>query len=113
MRNSNACRLLTTSLISAGLSHVVVERAHASALPNDAESKTLQVGDVGKRIVQYVQRASQDGFSGPVFAAKGGKPVAAVGVGSADLEGNVANTPATLFEIASATKPFTAAAVMR
>jgi CubicO group peptidase (beta-lactamase class C family) len=77
------------------------------------ERETLQVGEAGERIVAYVHRAQDYGFSGAVLAAKGGQVVAAVGVGTADLEGVSPNTPSTLFEIASATKQFTAAAVMR
>ena len=80
---------------------------------DDVEGKTLQVGELGKRIVGFVERAESAGFSGAVLAAKDGKVVAAVGVGSADLDGKTPNSPATLFEIASATKPFTAAATIR
>jgi CubicO group peptidase (beta-lactamase class C family) len=70
-------------------------------------------GDTGKRIVELVSRAESAGFSGAVLAANQGRVVAAVGVGSADLDGKVPNTPTTLFEIGSATKQFTAAAVLR
>lgn len=77
------------------------------------ETATVQNGEVGAKIVEWVKEAGECGFSGVVFAARDGKVVAAVGVGSADLEGAVPNTPATLFEIASATKQFTAAAVLR
>lgn len=48
-----------------------------------------------------------------MLAAIDGKVVAAVGVGHADLAGEVPNTPATLFEIASLTKQFTGAAAAR
>jgi CubicO group peptidase (beta-lactamase class C family) len=77
------------------------------------EDRTFSAGDAGRRIVEFASRAESAGFSGAVFAATGGRVVAAVGVGSADLAGKVPNTPSTLFEIASATKPFTAAAVLR
>lgn len=76
------------------------------------EEQTLGVGVVGKRIVEFTERAESTGFSGAVLAARSGEVIAAVGVGSADLESKVPITPATLFEIASATKQFTAAAVM-
>jgi|GEM_PF-5699 len=78
----------------------------------EEEERTLGTGAVGERIVAFAERAASTGFSGAVLAAKGGEVIAAVGVGSADLEGAVPITPATLFEIASATKQFTAAAVM-
>ena len=77
------------------------------------ESRTVEVGDLGKRIVELARNAEAAGFSGAVLAAKGGKVIAAVGVGSADPDGKIPNTPATLFEIASATKPFTAVAILR
>jgi CubicO group peptidase (beta-lactamase class C family) len=77
------------------------------------EDRVLSSGDVGRHIVEFVERAESVGFSGVVLAATGGQVIAAVGIGSADLAGNVPNTPATLFEIGSATKQFTAAAVLR
>lgn len=83
------------------------------AKPAGAEGGVHRAGDLGRRIVGFAERAEAAGFTGAVSAAKGGTVVAAVGVGTADLEGKVPNTPATLFEIASATKPFTAAATVR
>src|SRR5262245_3163941 len=77
------------------------------------ETKTHQLGDIGERIVRFVMRSESVGFTGSVIVAKDGKVVAAVGVGSADLADKVPNTPATLFEIASATKQLTAAACVR
>jgi len=77
------------------------------------ELETVHVGDVGDRIVAYIKKTETFGFSGAVLAAKDGQVIAAVAVGAADLKGEIPNTPSTLFEIASATKQFTAAAVMR
>jgi len=73
----------------------------------------VAVGDEGSRIVTAVAKMEAFGFSGAVLAAKDGKVIAATGVGNADIKGATPNTPATLFEIASVTKQFTAAAVMR
>jgi CubicO group peptidase (beta-lactamase class C family) len=81
--------------------------------PLPSEGTIYQVGDLGRRIVEFAERTEAVGFSGALLAAKGGKVVAAVGIGTADVEGKVPNTPATLFEIASATKTFTAAATVR
>jgi CubicO group peptidase (beta-lactamase class C family) len=78
-----------------------------------SEDRVTSTGEAGRRIVAFVSRAESAGFSGAVLAASGGQVVAAVGVGSADLAGKVPNTPSTLFEIGSATKQFTAAAVLR
>jgi len=78
-----------------------------------AEDEAFAADEVGERIVAWVEKAGEAGFSGAVLAARDGEVVAAAAAGSADLEGKVPNTPATLFEIASATKPFTAIAVLR
>ncbi len=78
-----------------------------------AETETVAAGELGERVVRYARRAEAFGFSGAVLAGKGGRVVAAVGVGSSDLAGKEPNTPATLFEVASVTKQFTAAAVLR
>lgn len=86
--------------------------AVAAATVQD-ESVTYIDGEAGKQIARFVQRAEAMGFSGSVLAARNGKVIAAVGVGHADLEMQQPNTPATLFEVASVTKQFTAAAVMR
>lgn len=93
------------------VAHGIAFHGYASA--SEKETKTYQSSEVGRKIVQFIERAESAGFSGVVLAAKEGKVVAAVGVGAADLDGKTPITPATLFEIASATKPFTAAAVMK
>jgi CubicO group peptidase (beta-lactamase class C family) len=77
------------------------------------DDRVESVGEMGRRIVEFVERAESAGFNGAVLAARRGQVVAALGVGSADLAGKVPNTPDTLFEIGSATKQFTAAAAMR
>lgn len=77
------------------------------------EQGPRQVGETGERIATLVRNAEAFGFSGAVLAAKDGVVVAAVAVGHADPDGQAPNTPDTLFDIASATKQFTGAAVMR
>ena len=78
----------------------------------EAADVDLVSGDAGSRVAAWTRAAEALGFSGAVLAARDGKVVAALGVGSADLRDKVSNTSTTLFEIASATKQFTAAAVM-
>ncbi|MDF1742557.1 MAG: serine hydrolase [Gimesia sp.] len=79
-----------------------------------APDQDVAAGEKGKQIVQFVKTAGQSiGFSGVVFAARDGKPVAACATGFADLDGKKPLTSTTLFEIASATKPFTAMAVCK
>jgi CubicO group peptidase (beta-lactamase class C family) len=77
------------------------------------EDRDYIEGDIGKRVADLAKRAESAGFSGAVLAAVKGHVVAAVGVGYADLDEKFPNTPSTLFEIASATKQFTAAAALR
>jgi CubicO group peptidase (beta-lactamase class C family) len=96
--------------VLASLLPLVLLAAPASGA--DKEARTVAKGKLGERIVEWVKSSETAGFSGAVFAARKGKVVAALGVGAADLEGKTPNTPATLFEIASATKQFTAAAVL-
>ena len=51
-------------------------------------------------------------FSGVVVVAEGDRIVLNKGYGHASIEHRVRNTPATVFQIASVSKPFTAAAIM-
>ena len=75
---------------------------------------TIQEGELGERIVDFVQLAHEDlGFQGVVLAARDGKVIAAVAVGETGSKRNEALTVETLFEIASCTKPFTAVAIMK
>ncbi|MHC4512358.1 MAG: serine hydrolase domain-containing protein [Planctomycetota bacterium] len=60
-----------------------------------------------------LQRYEQWGFSGAVLIAKAGKPVLAKGYGFAETAPKRRNTDRTLFEIASITKQFTAAAILK
>lgn len=76
------------------------------------DPKHLVVGSAGARIAKFVEGAAAMHFRGAVLAARGGKVVAALGVGPADLDGKVCNDACTLFELASVTKQFTAAAVL-
>ena len=72
------------------------------------------VGAAGtQELEDYCARAEKFGFSGSVLVAKGGKILLQKGYGRADREQAIANTEHTLFEIASATKPFTAAAILK
>ena len=85
----------------------------AVALPALAQNdETVVDGQLGKDLDRAVQRASAGGFWGTVLVAKEGKPVLAKGYGNADYA-QTPNGPRTLFEIASASKQFTAAAVLK
>jgi len=90
----------------------VVGLSCSAALAQQKEPKRLVAGTVGERIAKYVEAATAFGFAGAVLAARDGKVTAALGVGPADLDGKVGNDAHTLFELASVTKQFTAAAVL-
>lgn len=77
-------------------------------------STEVVVGPKGEKIKTLVVNASESlGFSGTVLVADKGKVITACGVGFADLENRQPLESTTLFEIASASKPFTAVAVCK
>lgn len=51
-------------------------------------------------------------FMGAILVAREGKPILSKGYGLANVEHNIANTPQTVFRIASLTKQFTAASIL-
>ncbi len=61
----------------------------------------------------YLRRCAAWGWSGSALLARGGEIVLQKGYGAADRERGTACTEHTLYEIASATKPFTAAAILK
>jgi len=63
-----------------------------------------------EQLIQADVSAKQ--FMGSVLAARGNEIILSKGYGSADLELNVANTPATKFRLGSLTKQFTAASIL-
>ncbi len=67
----------------------------------------------GEPFDDYCSRAERFGFSGAVLVARGGRILLAKGYGMADRANTVRNTDRTLFEIASATKQITAAAILK
>jgi CubicO group peptidase (beta-lactamase class C family) len=80
-------------------------QAATGACPNPAFQKQAQAA-----ISAYSQA---DMFSGAVLVAVDGKPVLRQGVGLAERELGVANTPQTKFRIGSITKQFTATAILQ
>lgn len=77
------------------------------------DTSTIAIGETGATIVEFARSCEAAGFSGAILAARDGEVVAATGVSWADTGRTTPNTPATLFEIASLSKQFTAAAVLR
>ncbi len=95
--------------ISLALALVVLLAAPASAREFDG---TVVQGKLGRELDEAIQRATKGGFWGAVLVAKKGKVLLAKGYGFADYR-TTPNTPLTLFEIASTSKPFTAAAILK
>src|SRR5437899_2268555 len=62
------------------------------------------------QIVQTYIAGNQ--FMGTVLVAKGDQVIFSKGYGSANLEWNIPNTPATKFRLGSITKQFTAACIL-
>jgi CubicO group peptidase (beta-lactamase class C family) len=65
------------------------------------------------RLERLLARHADYGFSGVVLVAQKGRVILERGYGLADREQGTPNTPATLFEMNSLAKTFTAAAVLR
>jgi CubicO group peptidase (beta-lactamase class C family) len=66
---------------------------------------------LARKIDDCIQHCSN--FSGAVLVAQKGTIILSKGYGFANYEHDIPNTPQTKFRIASMTKPFTAAAIMR
>jgi CubicO group peptidase (beta-lactamase class C family) len=84
------------------------------ALKGEAFSRFKSNPDeVKKNLAIYLDRVSAYGFSGQVLVAEKGKILLDKAYGFADRERQIPNTPQTVFNVASFTKQFTAAAVLR
>ncbi|MHC4932954.1 MAG: serine hydrolase domain-containing protein [Planctomycetota bacterium] len=76
------------------------------------EDETVVRGAAGEHLDRIVQRTAGGGFWGVVLVATKGEVILAKGYGFADY-GSRPNTPRTLFEIASTSKPVTAVGILR
>lgn len=79
--------------------------------PNERVPADLRPGGAYDRFV--TQLAARDAFSGTVLLSHRGRPVLSRAFGMADKERSVPNRPDTVFALASASKPFTALAVLQ
>ncbi|MFQ5843745.1 MAG: serine hydrolase domain-containing protein [Planctomycetota bacterium] len=82
------------------------------AWPAAAEEATVVRAGLGSKLDRAVQRSTGGGFWGAVLVGRGGEVLLAKGYGFADYARRP-NTARSLFEIASTSKPFTAAAVLK
>ncbi|WP_338733925.1 serine hydrolase [Mangrovimonas cancribranchiae] len=65
------------------------------------------------KIDSYLKASATNGFSGVVLVAKKGEVILSKGYGWADRENKIPNSPATVFNIGSVTKQFTASAILK
>lgn len=69
---------------------------------------------IQSKIIDYINEYSKDyEFSGTILVAQGSNVMLDRAFGMADYDNNIENTPDTTFEIASLTKQFTAAAILK
>lgn len=85
----------------------------ASSFASPVERKTIVSGPKGGELDRYLQRCELFGFSGSVLVARGKEVLLRKGYGEARPGEEVPNTPETLYDIASASKQFTATAILK
>jgi CubicO group peptidase (beta-lactamase class C family) len=83
------------------------------ALAGNASAQNVVKGPLGTSLDRFMKANEGYGFSGSVIVVQHGEVVLNAGYGFADRAHNKPFTPDTLFDIASISKPFTAAAVLR
>ena len=114
-----AARLAAAFLLLTGVSASGCGRENGA--PGDREAvvrtdpaRRTEANPVRAKIERYLAAAVENwNFQGSVLVARGSGVILGKGLGFADLEKEIPNTPDTKFQIASVTKVFTAAAVMK
>ena len=91
---------------------VLTGAAERRPKPPVSDSETVQ-GPLGLALDRYLMQLETFGFSGSVLVAKDGQIVLHKGYGLADRERKRPYTPATIFDVASISKQFTAAAILK
>ncbi|HKB14918.1 MAG TPA: serine hydrolase domain-containing protein, partial [Planctomycetota bacterium] len=82
------------------------------ACPPISAARAQDSSETG-RLRDYLERCERFGFAGSALVARGGRILVEEGFGLADRERGIPNSKETLFEIASATKSFTAVAILQ
>ena len=103
LRESVLARVLAPALL--------VAQEPAAGKP--APTPVVVEGELGRALDAEAAALAALGFNGSVLIAKDGKVVLCKGYGLADREKKIPNAPDTLFDIASLTKQFTAAAILK
>jgi len=86
----------------------------SAAAAKEPEGEVVK-GETGRKLDEYVRSigASEGGFVGSVLVARKGEILLNKGYGLMDAAGNVAMRPDAMWDWASVTKQFTAAAILR
>ena len=90
---------------------VLLSSSACAQVENDPVSAEV-VGEVGATLDAFLTTQVEGGFSGAVLAVSDGEVVLRKGYGFADRSAGVPNTPETVFQIGSVTKPITATAIL-
>src|SRR5258708_6420217 len=98
------------SLIAVGPSQAARILGQAKAKPASA---ALPSSALSSSLDDFLERSEAFGFSGSVIAAKGDQVVLRKAYGYSDRRHSIANTPTTVFNLASLDKQFIAAAILR
>jgi CubicO group peptidase (beta-lactamase class C family) len=78
-----------------------------------ARQSNANKGSLRPELDSMMTHLTQEGYSGSVLIARNGKIILEKGYGLADREQNIPNTSDTLFNVASVSKVFTAAAILQ
>lgn len=100
--------LAVAPLVGCATTDPVPSSSEAAPVPISAE---VVKGDLAQRIHAILSDAAQDGFGGSVVVADGDEVVLKVGYGWANKQSRVPFIPATVHQIGSITKVFTALAI--
>ena len=101
--------LISLAMSAAVLSCSTVQ--HGKSAASGIEDETV-TGEIGTRIDQYLSRAAAFGFSGTVLVAIGDAPVLHKGFAFANISAKQPNTPRTIYDIGSITKPLTGMGIL-
>src|SRR5581483_10467056 len=88
-------------------------RAGGWADPTEQPRAEVVEGEVGRAMNQYLRRAAALGFGGQVLVEKEGKVILHAAYGYADRRQRILVTTHTVFGIASMSKQFAAAAILK
>lgn len=75
--------------------------------------QTKKANEISTKIDNYLFELEGVGLNGSVLVFINGEPIISKGYGFANIENQIANSPATIFDIGSITKQFTATAILK